>query len=100
MHGVHCLKFTRNAPALAFAIRNVIEGGIALAPIARRAVEAVWREFHINAVLPRIEAVLMDAARAGVDQSAAGSPDEAYRLARLAEQLAENLIEEHVMTCP
>jgi hypothetical protein len=45
----------------------------------------IWRDFHLNALLPRIEAALSGVAR--TPRSTAGTPDEAYRLALLAERL-------------
>jgi glycosyltransferase involved in cell wall biosynthesis len=99
VHGVHCLKCDRSAEALAGALRGVVEGRTELGPIARRAAEAVWRDFHLDAVLPRIEAVLARAADSGEARAPAGSAADAYRLARIAEQLAENLVQEHVIAC-
>ncbi len=68
------------------------QGEIALEPIARRAEAAVWRDFHIDVILPRIEDKLAAAARQS--RLGAGKAAEAYRLARLAEQLTQTLIQE------
>jgi glycosyltransferase involved in cell wall biosynthesis len=92
VHGVHCLKAERSADSFAGALRDVALGETCLEPLARRASEAAWSDFHLDHVLPRIEGVLWEAsARPRVG---AGSPSEAYRLARLAEPLAEGLIQE------
>jgi glycosyltransferase involved in cell wall biosynthesis len=97
VHGVHCLKFHRSAESLRDTLRSVAERRTPLGHIGRLAPEAVWRDFHLDTVLPSIEATLNRAA--GSKITPAGSADEAYRLARLAEQMAENLIQEHVMAC-
>jgi glycosyltransferase involved in cell wall biosynthesis len=92
VHGVHCLKVERTADAFARTFRSILEGEIALEPIARRAEAAAWRDFHIDAILPRIECTLATAARQSRD--GAGTTAEAYRMARLAEQLAQTLTQE------
>jgi glycosyltransferase involved in cell wall biosynthesis len=48
VHGVHCLKAVRTAESFAGLFRAIVDGGIALEPIARRAMEAAWRDFHIR----------------------------------------------------
>ena len=92
VHGVHCLKVARTADAYARVFRSIVEGEIELEPIARRAEAAAWRDFHIEAILPRIERKLAAAARQS--RSGAGTSGEAYRLARMAEQLTQTLIQE------
>jgi len=92
VHGVHCLKVARSPAAFAEMFRAIMAGEIALEPIARRAQAAVWRDFHIDVILPRIEDKLAVAARQ--PRTGAGSAAEAYRLARLAEQLTQTLIQE------
>jgi glycogen(starch) synthase len=92
VHGVHCLKVARDASSFAGAFRRVLDGAVALEPIARRGQEVVWRDLHIDALLPRIERALADASvrsRAG-----AGTADEAYRLAVLAGKLSDILMQE------
>jgi glycosyltransferase involved in cell wall biosynthesis len=96
VHGVHCLKVERTAEAFAAVFGAIMTGEVALAPIARRAAAAAWRDFHIDAILPRIEARLAAAARQS--RAGAGSAAEAYRLARLAEQLTQTLIQEALST--
>jgi glycogen synthase len=92
VHGVHCLKSARTPEAFTEVFRAILEGRIALEPIARRAEAAAWRDFHIDAILPRIERKLATAARQSRDGG--GTAAEAYRMARLAEQLTQALIEE------
>jgi hypothetical protein len=92
VHGVHCLKCARTPEAFTAMFRAILEGPILLEPIARRAEAAAWRDFHIDAILPRVERKLAAAARQS--RGGGGTPDEAYRMARLAEQLTQVLIEE------
>jgi glycogen(starch) synthase len=90
VHGVHCLKVERSSESYASVLGAILEGEIALEPIARRGVAAAWRDFHIDAILPRIERTLAAAARQS--RAGAGTAAEAYRMARVAEQLTQVLI--------
>jgi glycogen synthase len=92
VNGVHCLKAARTAAAFADVFADIMTGKIALEPLARRASAVVWRDFHIDALLPRIESALGRAARRPSDP--AGTPDEAFRLATLAERLMQSLVQE------
>jgi glycosyltransferase involved in cell wall biosynthesis len=92
VHGVHCLKVARSPEGFAAVFRAILEGSIALEPVARRAQAAAWRDFHLGAIVPRIERTLADAARQ--PRRATGTAAEAFRLARLAEQLTQVLIQE------
>ena len=92
VHGVHCLKADRTPDAFARAFADVLERRIDLEPLARRGAAAAWRDFHLDAILPRIERLLHKAAR--TPRGIAGSPDDAYRLARMAEQLTASLLQE------
>lgn len=92
VHGVHCLKASRDAASFAAVLRRVIDGEIALAPIARRGEAAVWRDLHLDAQLPRIEGALARAALR--PRGDAGSPEDAYRLAVLAENVSDILLQE------
>jgi glycosyltransferase involved in cell wall biosynthesis len=92
VHGVHCLKAERTAASFAEILRRIVEGRIDLEPIARRAEAAAWRDFHLDTILPRIERTLAGAA--GRPRAAAGTAADAYRMARMAEQLTEVLIQE------
>jgi glycogen synthase len=92
VNGIHCLKAERTAGSFADAFGQVLKGAVALEPLARRAEATVWRDFHLDALLPRIEGVLVrasDRPRAG-----AGSADDAYRLAVLAEKLSDIFFQE------
>lgn len=93
VHGVHCLKSARRPEAFARLFHAILEGRISLAPIARRAYAAAWRDFHLDAVLPLIERMLEDEA-ARVGRASRGRTREAYQLARMAEQLTHSLIQE------
>jgi len=93
VHGLHCLKADRTPEAFAQSLTEVIEGKIRLETIARRGGAAVWRDFHINAIVPKFEELLMDA-MTDRENRIAGSPNDAYRLARMAEQLTSSLLQE------
>jgi glycosyltransferase involved in cell wall biosynthesis len=95
---VDCLKVARSAEAFAAAFQDVLDGRTRLAPIARRASAVIWRDFHLDALLPRIERALEAAAEQ--PRSGAGTPDEAYRLALLAERLTEVLVQEPARAMP
>jgi len=92
VHGVHCLKAARNAGSFAGALGQILDGSVDLGPLARRGAEAVWRDHHIDTVLPRIENALADASARSRD--GAGTADEAYRLAVLAEKLSHIFLQE------
>lgn len=92
VHGVHVLKAQRSAEAFAHAIATILDGRVDLSGIGRRAADVVAREFHIDAIIPRIESILIDAATR--PRSEVGSADEAYRLALLAEKLSRTMIQE------
>jgi glycosyltransferase involved in cell wall biosynthesis len=93
VHGVHCLKVEPTAQDLARAFLDLLEWRIDPCPIAERARASIWRDFHIDAIAPRIESLLLDASSSsrGIRP---GSPDEVVRLARLAEGLAQTMIAE------
>jgi glycogen(starch) synthase len=92
VHRVHCIKVRRTPEQFAQAIAAVIGGEIELGPIGRRAQSVSWRDFHRDAILPRIERLLDRAA--GSDRSEAGSSEDAYRMAQVAEKLAHALVQE------
>jgi glycosyltransferase involved in cell wall biosynthesis len=92
VHGVHCLKAARTAGSFAAAFGSLVKGEIDLQPIARRAAVAAWRDFHLSSILPRIERKLE--AAASRPRGGGGTAGEAYRLARMAEQLTQILIQE------
>ncbi|AGA25886.1 glycosyltransferase family 4 protein [Singulisphaera acidiphila] len=95
VHGLHCLKADRTPEAFARAFADVIEQRIDPEPIARRGAAAAWRDFHIDAIIPRIEQLLADAASR--EKGIAGSSHDAYRLARMAEQLTASLLQESII---
>jgi len=90
--GVDCLKADRSPEAFAGAFERVLDGSVPLAEIGARGAKVVRRDFHISAVLPKIEAELRAAVREG--GGPARSPDEAYRIALLAEKSLACLIHE------
>ena len=92
VHRVHCLKAERNPDAFADALAAILSGAIALEPIARRASAVVGRDFHMDSLIPRIERALASAS--GRSRDGAGTADEAYRMALLAEKLTRVFIQE------
>jgi glycosyltransferase involved in cell wall biosynthesis len=92
VHGVHCLKATRQPGAFADAIRQVLDGTVNLAGLGPRGETAVWRDFHLETLVPRIENELCLAASS--PRVGAGTPEEAYRLAVLAEKVSGLLVQE------
>ena len=96
VHGVHCLKAQRTPEAFAKVFRDVLDGKVPFKAIVRRASEAAWNDFHSSSIIPKIERLMLDAANQ--DRSNAGSPADAYRLARMAEQVSSLLIQEALLT--
>ncbi len=92
VHGVHLLKCERSAEGFAEVFAAILDGGIDLASIGPRASAIIRREFHIDAIAPKICGVLE--AAAARPRIGAGTAAEAYRLARLAEKLSHVLIQE------
>jgi len=92
VHGVDCLKVPRTAEAFAGVFRRILQGGIDLEPIGRRAAAMTLRDFHLNTLILRIERALDRAARA--PRPPGGSVEDAYRLALLAEKLTQVLVQE------
>jgi glycogen synthase len=90
--GVHCLKATRDVNGFANRLIEIFEGRIDLKLIARRAQVTIARDFHISAVLPKIEAVLARAAHEGRFNAARAS--EVYAIARYAERLLSPIVDE------
>ena len=80
----------RHSPA---SSGRLLEGRIdARADRPRVAEITAWRDFHLDAILPRIERKLAAAARQS--RAGAGTAAEAYRMARMAEQLTQVLLQE------
>ena len=99
VHDVHCLKTARTAAHLADVFGRMMQGAIALEPIARRASAVIWRDFHLDAILPRIELALRRAARQTCHTARDAITNnkrshDAYRLALLADKLSRALIHE------
>jgi glycosyltransferase involved in cell wall biosynthesis len=92
VHGVHCLKAERTPEAFAGVFADILEGKIDLGTLGRRSAAVVWRDFHLDALLPRIERTLATAARQ--PRTGAGTAREAYHLALLAEKLTRVLVQE------
>ena len=96
VHGVHCLKAERTPEAFAEVFRDVIEGKIAIQSIVRRAREAAWSDFHSSVIIPKIETLMLEASTQ--DRTGAGLPADAYRMARMAEQMSSLLIQEALLS--
>jgi hypothetical protein len=62
--------------------------------MGQRTAAVVWRDFHLDAVIPRFEAALARVARQS--RVGAGSAREAYNLALLAERSARVLVHETI----
>ncbi|HEU5115897.1 MAG TPA: glycosyltransferase family 4 protein [Isosphaeraceae bacterium] len=92
VHGVHVLKIKRNAQAMADAYASVLNGSVDLTRMGQRLSSVIRRDFSLAALLPTIEESLGQAqvrSRAG-----AGTPEQAYRMALLAERLSHAMIQE------
>ena len=92
VHRVHCLKIDRTSESLAQVLREILEGRVDLESLGRRVSTVVRRDFHMDAILPRIERVLVRAAKR--PRTGGGTASEAYRMALLAEKLTQVLIQE------
>ena len=89
---VHCLKVERSVEAFAQVFKDILQGRIDLAPLAGDTTAALWRDFHLDRWIGRVEEALQHAARQS--RRGAGTAAEAYRLALLAEKLTLTLIQE------
>jgi glycogen(starch) synthase len=89
--GIHCLKADRTPEAFARVFLDVLEGNIDLEKLGRRASAIVWRGFHLDAILPRIEESLAGASQ---ESRVGGSGNQAYHLALLAEKLTQVIVQE------
>jgi glycosyltransferase involved in cell wall biosynthesis len=92
--GVHCFKAERTAQGFASLFRDFLNCRLDLEPVGRRAAAVVWRDFHIDTVVPRFEEALARVARQ--PRTGAGTAKEAYDLALLAERSARVLVHETV----
>jgi glycosyltransferase involved in cell wall biosynthesis len=93
---VHCIKIERTPEALTAALREILDGDLEVEPLARRTAAIARRDFHLDRVILKIEAVLGRAARTDRADGGhgAGSPADAYRLASLADRVTRTLIQE------
>lgn len=90
--GVHAIKAPRTIEGFTDTFARVMDGVVDLAAIGRRGAAVVRRDFHLDAIIPRIERSLVNAAALrGTDPAAAS---EAYHLALLAERLTRVLVQE------
>ena len=92
VHGVHCLKTARTVRSFADAIASIIGGEVDLATIGRRTQRVVLRDFHRDAILPKIERILQSAAT--VPRRGGGTAEEAHRMAIIAERLSHAIVQE------
>lgn len=87
VHGLDCLKVMRTPEALAGCLAEILDGTIDVEAIGRRAAKGVWRDFHIDNMLPRMEAALARAAARPRRQQRSAA--DVYQMALLAEKLVQ-----------
>lgn len=93
--GLHCLKVPRRSEEFAVALRQILEGDIDLAPIATRTSAMIWRDFHLETLLPGIEQALLSAVReTPTPPYSQRISAEAYRLALLGDKLGYAVVQE------
>lgn len=90
--GVHCLKVARTPEALAAALEAVLDGGVDLAGLRRRAAALAVEDLHVDVVVPQVEAVLVRAAAAGRHRRR--SPAQIVALAMVAERSLRAVVEQ------
>ena len=95
VHGLDCLKSPRTVEGFAAALSGVLDRRDILGPIGRRVAALVDREFRLDALIPRIEAVLESASRRPRDGG--GTAEDAVRMARIAEKLDRVVIQERMI---
>jgi glycosyltransferase involved in cell wall biosynthesis len=95
VHELSCLKSRRTAASFAQMLARVLDGRIDLAPIGRRAAATVRRDFHLESLIGCIEESLERASR--VRRPGAGTPEDAYRMAVLAEKLERIVVQERAV---
>jgi glycosyltransferase involved in cell wall biosynthesis len=84
--GVHCIKVARDAHALTVAVARILDRGIRLEPIGRRARAMIRDSLSVDRVANDVEAVFGEACLTPAIRP--GRPGDAYHLARLAERMA------------
>jgi glycosyltransferase involved in cell wall biosynthesis len=87
--GVHCSKAARNGRAFARRLAAILEKRLDIAGVARRGQAAIWRDFHLNSVIGRIEGVLDERSK---ERRQEEDPREFYAVARLGEALIDRMI--------
>ncbi len=89
-----CLKADRTPEGFAEAFEAVLTGRTSLPEVARRGMNVVLRDFHLDTIVRRIEKEL----RAAADgpRPALVTPADAYRLALLAEKTFHALMQETI----
>lgn len=90
--GLDCVKAERSREGFADALGQIMLQKGRLEELARRGTQTVLRAFHLDAILPAIRKALETAASTPRDP--AGSAEEAYRLALLAERMAHAMIQD------
>jgi glycogen synthase len=89
--GIHCLKTERTAAALADRVQDVLERRVDLEPLGRLGAATIWRDFHLDGALDRVERALeFVCSRPRAKQ---GNSESAYRLALLAERLSRTWVQ-------
>lgn len=87
-----CLKAERTPQAFAKVFEQLLTGEIHLPDVARRGMRTTLRNYSLNRILQVIERELSSAVAR--PRSAAGSADEAYRLAVIAEKTFQTIVQE------
>ncbi|MGL6076606.1 MAG: glycosyltransferase family 4 protein [Fimbriiglobus sp.] len=87
---VDCLKIERNPDALALCLKSVLDGEIDISEIGLRAANTVRQQFHLDQLVPKIEAAFSDSMKSF--QGEKHSAEETYHLAMFAEKTLHALI--------
>jgi len=90
--GMDCIKAERTAEGFAAAFGDIMQNKVRFHELARRGMQTVLRTFHLSAIYPQIRKALATAANS--PREAAGSPEDAYRLALLAERMAYAMVQD------
>jgi glycogen(starch) synthase len=90
VEGVHLLTAPADVDGFATALRDILIGETDLAPIGRRGQRTVLQDFHIEAIAPRVESLLEQAANRPI-RSTSVSWQDIGRMARIAELLSDQV---------